>query len=173
MPPRAAYLPSSTGSRPTSSRWPRSAPEQNVPPAPRMTAAPTAGFASASSQAATNCAASSLLRAFLVAGALRVMKATPSVMSRSIMGWLLGWVAVGGGMEAFGEHGAAVAENGRLERCERDAQQGQVQRDRVERVRARGEQAAPLADRLDHRDGGRDPGRDHGGGRVQQHPGAP
>src|SRR5215470_1536466 len=173
MPPRAAYLPSSTGSRPTSSRWPRSAPEQNVPPAPRMTAAPAAGFLSTSSQAATNWAASSLLSAFLVAGAFRVMNATPSAISRSIIGWLLGWVAVGSGTEALGEHGAAVAELGRLQRGERDGEQGQVQHDRVERVRARGEQAAPLADGLDHRDGGRHPGGDHRGGRVQQHPGAP
>ena len=52
--------------------------------------------------------------AFLVAGAFRVMNATPSVISRSIMGWLLGWVAVGGLIQAFGEHGAAVAELGGL-----------------------------------------------------------
>src|SRR5690348_6482163 len=110
MPPRAAYRFSSAGSRPTSSRWPRSAPEQKVPPAPLMTAAPTCWSRSASSQAATNSPASSLFRAFLVAGALRVMNATPSVISRSIMGWLLGWVAVGGLTQAFGEHGAAVAE---------------------------------------------------------------
>src|SRR6478609_4385152 len=51
MPPRAAYRFSSTGSRPTSSRWPRSAPEQKVPPAPLMTAAPTCWSRSASSQA--------------------------------------------------------------------------------------------------------------------------
>src|SRR5437763_4751192 len=96
MPPRAAYRFSSAGSRPTSSRWPRSAPEQKVPPAPLMTAAPTCWSRSASSQAATNRPASSLFRAFLVAGAFRVMNATPSVISRSIMGWLLGWVAMGG-----------------------------------------------------------------------------
>src|SRR5712672_3763475 len=152
MPPRAAYRLSSAGSRPTSSRCPRSAPEQKVPPAPLMTAAPTRGSRSASSQAATNWPASSLFRAFLVAGAFRVMNATPSVISRSIMGGLLGWVAVGGLTQAFGEHGAAVAELSGLQGGERDAQPGQVQRDHVEGVRARGEQASPLADRLDHRD---------------------
>src|SRR5215472_11016748 len=138
MPPRAAYRFSSTGSRPTSSRWPRSAPEQNVPPAPLMTAAPTCRSRSASSQAATNWAASSLFRAFLVAGAFTVMNATPSVISRSIMGWLLGWVAGGGLAQAAGERGAELAELGGLERGERDAQPGQVQGDHVERVRARG-----------------------------------
>src|SRR6516225_5152919 len=176
MPPRASYRFSSTGSRPTSSSWPRSAPEQNVPPAPLMTAAPTRGSRSASSQAATNWPASSLFRAFLVAGAFTVMNATPSVISRSIMGWLLGWiagVAVGGLVQAPGERGAALAELGRLERGERDAQPGQVQHDHVEGVRARGEQALPFADRLDHRDRGRHHGRNHVGGRVQQHPGPP
>src|SRR5690348_1431885 len=141
MPPRAAYRFSSTGSRPTSSSWPRSAPEQNVPPAPLMTAAPTRGSRSASSQAATNWAASSLFSAFLVADAFTVMNATPSVISRSIMGWLLGWVAVGGLVQAPGEHGAALAELRGLERRERDTQPGQVQRDHVERVRTRGEHA--------------------------------
>src|SRR6266496_3830477 len=104
MTPRAAYRFSSAGSRPTSSRWPRSAPEQKVPPAPLMTAAPTCWSRSASSQAATNSPASSLFRAFLVAGAFRVMNATPSVISRSIMGWLLGWIAMGGLTQAFGDH---------------------------------------------------------------------
>src|ERR1700759_975334 len=154
MPPRAAYRLSSAGSRPTSSRWPRSAPEQKVPPAPLMTADPTRRSRSASSHAATNWPASSLFRAFLVAGAFRVMNATPSAISRSIMDWLLGWVAVGGLIQAFGEHGAAVAELGGLQRGKRDAQAGQVQRNHVQRVRARGEQALPLADRLDHRDRG-------------------
>src|SRR5437763_3469000 len=138
MPPRAAYRLSSAGSRPTSSRWPRSAPGQKVPPAPLMTAARTRRSRSASSHAATNWPASSLFRAFLVAGALRVMNAQPSAISRSIMGWLLGW-AVGGLTQAFGEHGAAVAELGGLQRGERDAQPGQVQRDHIQGVRARGE----------------------------------
>src|SRR2546421_11783207 len=129
MPPRAAYRFSSAGSRPTSSRWPRSAPEQKVPPAPLMTAAPTRGSRSASSQAATNCPASSLFRAFLVAGAFRVMNATPSVISRSIMGWLLGWVAMGGLTQAFGEHGAAGAKLGGLQRGGTDAHPGPVPRD--------------------------------------------
>src|SRR6266487_60134 len=160
MPPRAAYLVSSAGSRPTSSRWPRSAPEQKVPAAPLMTAAPTCRSRSASSQAATNWPASSLFRAFLVAGAFRVMNATPSVISRSIMGWLLGWVAAGGLIQALGEHGAAVAELGGLQRGERDAQPGQVQRDHVQGVRARGEQASSLSDRVYHRDRGRHHGRD-------------
>src|SRR5689334_8382042 len=120
MPLRAAYRFSSAGSWATSSRWPRSAPEQKVPPAPLMTVAPTCWSRSALSQAATNCPASSLFRAFLVAGACSVMKATPSVISRSIMGWLLGWVAVGGLTQAFGEHGAAVPELGGLQRGERD-----------------------------------------------------
>src|SRR6266705_1085545 len=143
MPPRAAYRLSSPGSRPTSSRWPRSAPEQKVPPAPLMTAAPAEGSRSASSQAATSWRASSLFRAFLVAGAFRVMNATPSVISRSIMGGLLGRVAMGGLTQAFGEHGAAVAQLGGLQRGERDTQPGQVQRDHVQRVRTRGEQALP------------------------------
>src|ERR1700751_4751091 len=173
MPPRAAYRFSSTGSRPTSSRWPRSAPEQKVPPAPLMTAAPTCWSRSASSQAATNCPASSLFRAFLVAGAFRVMNAASSVISRSIMGWLLGWVAMGGLTQAFGEHGAAIAEPGGLQRGERDVQPDQVQSDHVEGVRARGEQALPFADRLDHRDRGRPPARDPAGRRVQQPPGPP
>src|ERR1700750_1649035 len=129
MPPRAAYRFSSTGSRPTSSRWPRSAPGQNVPPAPLMPAAPTCRSWSASSQAATNWAASSLFSAFVVAGAFTVMNATPSVISRSIMGWLLRWVAVGGLAQAVREHGAALAELGGLERGERNAQPGQMQRD--------------------------------------------
>src|SRR5689334_6350264 len=51
-----------------------------------MTAAPTLESRSTSSQAATNWAASSLFRAFLVAGAFRVMNATPSAISRSIIG---------------------------------------------------------------------------------------
>src|SRR5439155_25163050 len=148
MPPRASYRFSSAGSRPTSSRWPRSAPEQKVPAAPLMTAAPTCRSRSASSQAATNWPASSLFRAFLVAGAFRVMNATPSVTSRSIMGWLLGWTAVGGLIPAFGERGAAVAELGGLPRGERDAQPWPAQRDHVQGRRARGEQATALAGRL-------------------------
>jgi hypothetical protein len=53
------------------------------------------------SQAATNWLASSLFRAFLVAGAFKVMKATPAVISRSIISGFLGWVLVpleGGGI---------------------------------------------------------------------------
>ena len=47
---------------------------------------PDQGSRSASSQASTNWAASSLFRAFLVAGAFKVMNATPSAISRSIIG---------------------------------------------------------------------------------------
>src|SRR5580692_9042101 len=164
MPLRDAYRRSSAGSWPTSSRCPRSAPEQNVPPAPWMTAAPTAGSRSTTSQATTNCSAISWLSAFLVLGAFSVMYATPSVIFRSIMGS----VSRGGLEQAGGQGLAAVAEFGRLDRGEGHVEQDQVQGDRVEGIRTRGEHAPPVVHGLDDRDGGWHHARDDVDGGIQQ-----